>query len=128
VITVAPFQDYATGPALLKLLEVIFEIICRTSRTEVYFQQHTGNDTFIYVIFSSEIKKKKKTQEAKSGKKGGWGTTATYLVTKNCCADKAVCTSIWSRSNNQSWFCHCSRHFCGLALSDCAKPSDRDAG
>jgi len=94
--------------------------------TVAYFQQHPGNDTFISAIFSSI--KKKIIKGAKSGKKGGWGITATFLVAKNCCADKAVCTNTWSSSNNQSWFCHHSRHFCELAPSDGAKHCNRDAG
>jgi hypothetical protein len=96
LITVAPFQVYA----FLELLEVIFEIICRTGSNLAYFQQHRRNDGFISVIFSSEKKKIKGGQIRQERREGG--ITATFLVAKNCCADKAVCTSTRPRSNNQS--------------------------
>jgi hypothetical protein len=35
---------------------------------------------------------KKKSQGAKSGGEGEWGTTAMFLAAKNCCTDKVVCT------------------------------------
>jgi len=56
--------------------------------TVAYFQQHHRNESFISAIFSSE--KKKENQRGPNQARKEVGTTATFLVAKNCCADKAV--------------------------------------
>jgi hypothetical protein len=48
------------------------------------------------------------------------GTTAMVLVAKNCCTDKAMCTSALPWWMNQSWYHHFSGCFrCTCSLKHC---------
>jgi hypothetical protein len=54
------------------------------------FQRHPGNDTFLAPISFVETTENHKGPYQASKRVG---TTAMVLVAKNCCTDKAMCTS-----------------------------------
>ena len=68
------------------------------------FQGHPGNIVPIAAV------NKKKSQGCQSGMYGGWGLDV-FLVARNCCTVKTVCTGALLWWMNQFWFCHGSRCF-----------------